>query len=379
MGLSYFQDASVVVFLAPGPDARWIVMNVGVSYDANSSYRNEIPAVSSRSLKADRTFQLETPEMRIFFKMNSYIVKYVYGFSSSIFSYFVTIQLKENSSNASAPVYVTKLVRICQGDEHYWSYAEIPIECTNNGEQYNLVQAAYLSKPTNDNRKNDENGDVLYAVFSKGINGSPSNQSALCTYSLESIEEKFRQNIQSCYDGVGHTGLDFISPSKPCEKVYTKISKHFCGSMRNSPFGGGQAIRAESVAILKEQTRALVVAQFNRNALILIGTGDGRIKKFTVQSDSTATQTDDIRIFNNSAINGLHLDSQALSVYAISSNQLVKLQMQDNCSASTSCDACVSTKSPYCGWCPHGDECTLESDCLDQYYSSVSWKNYVSE
>lgn len=364
-----------MAFVAPGPDARWMEMNVGVTYDVNSRYHNEIPAVTTRSLKEDRVFQFEAPDTRILFNSKSYIVKYVYGFSSRIFSYFMTIQLKQNSTQE----YITKLVRICQSDKRYYSYTEIPISCDKDGIEFNLVQAAYLSKPIGDNLKNDKNDDVLYAIFSQGINGIPSNRSVLCTYSLESIENKFMQNIQACFDGVGCTGLDFISPSKPCDRINTEITKNFCGSYRNSPYGGEQAIVAESMATFHEQLKAITVIQFNRNALVLIGTAEGRLKKLTIQSGSTAiNQTAEINIFENSSIDAMQFDLQQSSVYVMSKDRVVNVDLYDNCIKFSNCDECVDAKNVYCGWCSHTSSCTLESNCLDEYGSSVSWKNYVN-
>lgn len=353
-------------------------MNVGVTYDVHSAYRNQIPAIATRTLKPTHTFQFQSPETRMFFQTKSYIVKYVYGFSSSIFSYFMTIQLTHSSLNATQE-YVSKLVRICQRDEHYYSYTEIPIECMKNGNRYNLVQAAYLSKPTGGKVNTDENDDVLYAIFSHGINGIPSNRSGLCTYTMASIEEKFRENIQTCFNGVGSTGLDFISPSKPCDNIYIKISKNFCDSFRNSPLGGEQSIAAESLATFDEHSiAAATVAQFDRNSLLLIGTADGRLKRLTIQSDSNVIQNADMRIFENSPINAMQLDLQQSSLYVLSDDQLAKVHLYDNCTVFPTCDECVGAKNVYCGWCPRESRCTLEMNCFDEFNSSVSWKNYVS-
>lgn len=260
--------ASTVVFIAPGPPnpPSTHVLYVGVTYTGNSPYRSEVPAVSSRSLARHEMFQIAKMEVttgtRI--SVNSlarerYPIHYVYGFSSEGFSYFLTVQMRDSSSSNSP--YVSKLVRVCQDDRDYYSYTEVPLECVaDNGTRYNLVQAAYVDKPGSDLaaelgiRAQD---DVLYAVFAQsetaaessasggsggaggasfgssagGPSGSSSNsggggggdsssrpaaRSALCVYSLKSIRRKFMHNIQKCFSGEGHRGLDFISPSLPC-------------------------------------------------------------------------------------------------------------------------------------------------------------------
>ena len=115
-------EASTVAFIAPGPPAPPVtnVMYVGVTFTNNSPYRSEIPAVSSRSLAKEKMFQIAssavTTGTRIFinsYARESYLVHYVYGFSSERFSYFLTTQLKHNS-HAAPREQITKLVRICQ-------------------------------------------------------------------------------------------------------------------------------------------------------------------------------------------------------------------------------------------------------------------------
>ena len=235
-----YANASTVVFIAPGPPnpPSTHVLYVGVTYTGNSPYRSEVPAVSSRSLHRQEMFQIAKMEVttgtRI--SVNSlarerYPINYVYGFSSEGFSYFLTTQMRDTSSSP----YISKLVRVCQDDRDYYSYTEVPIECVaDNGTKYNLIQAAYVDKPGSDLaaelgiRAQD---DVLFAVFAQSdpsendLSNRPSHKSALCVYSLKSIRRKFMHNIQKCFSGEGHRGLDFISPSLPC--VHTVILERF--------------------------------------------------------------------------------------------------------------------------------------------------------
>lgn len=221
--------ASTVAFIAPGPPTPPVtqVMYVGVTFTLGSPYRSEVPAVSSRSLDKDRMFTIAhtavTTGTRMF--VNSlarerYPINYVYGFASEGFSYFLTTQMTSTYSQ-----YISKLVRVCHDDEHYYSYTEIPMDCVSEsqgGRKYNLVQAAYVGKAGSDLASDlgiTAQDDVLFAVFSESDTPSsnkPSNFSALCVYSLKSIRRKFMQNIKTCFSGTGSRGLDFISPSHPC-------------------------------------------------------------------------------------------------------------------------------------------------------------------
>lgn len=238
--------ASTVAFVAPGPPNPPVsqVLYVGVTYTGNSPYRSEVPAVSSRSLDRERMFMIAqtavTTGTRMF--VNSlarerYPINYIYGFSSEGFSYFLTTQMK--STSPSPTVFGSKLVRVCHDDENYYSYTEIPIECSNEKHNYNLVQAAYVGKPGSDLASAlgiTAQDDVLFAVFSESdktegdTSMKPSQSSALCVYSLKDVRRKFMTNIKNCFNGVGSRGLDFISPSHQCIlTVSTKTLMTFLG------------------------------------------------------------------------------------------------------------------------------------------------------
>ena len=219
--------ASTIAFIAPGPPNPPVsqVMYVGVTYTGNSPYRSEVPAVSSRSLDKDKMLNIAesavTTGTRMYVNSLSrerYPINYIYGFSSEGFSYFLTTQMKSTDTS----IYISKLVRVCHDDQHYYSYTEMPIDCTNEGRVYNLVQAAYVGKAGSDLAADlgiTAQDDVLFAVFSESdgpSNSRPRAQSALCVYSLKAIRRKFMRNIQRCFSGDGERGLGFISPSHQC-------------------------------------------------------------------------------------------------------------------------------------------------------------------
>jgi plexin A len=231
--------ASTVAFIAPGPPNPPVtqVMYVGVTYTGNSPYRSEVPAVSSRSLDRDKMFIIAetavTTGTRMF--VNSlarerYPINYVHGFSSEGFSYFLTTQMKHTIPSP----FISKLVRVCHDDQNYYSYTEIPVDCTSEGgKRYNLVQAAYVGKPGSDLAADlgiTAQDDVLFAVFSESdqsegeVSSKPSSNSALCVYSLKAIRRKFMQNIKTCFSGTGSRGLDFISPSHQCVPTVSSYS-----------------------------------------------------------------------------------------------------------------------------------------------------------
>lgn len=384
--------ASTVAFIAPGPPNPPVsqVMYVGVTFTLGSPYRSEVPAISSRSLEKDHMFTIAhtavTTGTRMFVNSLSrerYPINYVYGFSSEGFSYFLTTQM-----NAGIE-FISKMVRVCQDDEHYYSYTEIPMECateSQDGRKYNLVQAAYVGKAGSDLAADigiTAQDDILFAVFSESVpqfsNRPATNSSALCVYSLKAIRRKFMQNIKTCFSGVGNRGLDFISPSHPC--VLTKlqtIGEDFCGLDVNTPLGGEQPISA--VPVLQFSTRLTAVAATSTGdfTVVFVGTDKGHLKKVVVESGTSALEYGDLLVEDKSPVNpDLHFDSQLMHLYVMTEKKVSKVKVQE-CSVYKTCWDCLGAKDPYCGWCSLENKCSLRSDCQDAAEDPLYWISYKS-
>ncbi|KAH8398904.1 hypothetical protein KR222_005983, partial [Zaprionus bogoriensis] len=384
-------NSSTVAFIAPGPPQHPVtnVMYVGVTYTNNSPYRSEIPAVASRSLEKTKMFQIAssavTTGTRTFinsYARETYLVNYVYGFSSERFSYFLTTQLK-HSHHSSPKEYITKLVRICQEDSNYYSYTEIPVECISEaqgGTKFNLVQAGFLGKPSSDLAQSfgiSIQDDVLFAVFSKGESNIPTNSSALCIFSLKSIRRKFMQNIKFCFNGNGMRGLDFISPSMPC--VLTKlqtIGEDFCGLDVNSPLGGEQPITSVPVAMFNTRLTAVAATSMSGYTVVFIGTVDGYIKKVVVESSTIANEYGMVAVDVGSPIaQDMQFDNQNLYIYAMSERIVSKVKVYE-CADFRTCNECLGARDPYCGWCSLENKCSPRSSCQDDANDPLYWVSY---
>ena len=225
-------QSSVYMFIGPGPsDSAVLYIGATRSLVGLDALRDLVPTVCSRniaSFKLARKFIYGSTKKEIESTLRkSFLVKYVYGFSSGLFSYFLTVQ-KESTSTMTNNKYVSRLVRVCHNDEKFFSYTEIPFQCHYNGSKFNILQAAVIGKaaqklavslgiPTTE--------DVLFALFSKSVPGSdePINQSALCIYSMRSIVTKFTVNIQKCFSGYGNTGPAHITNPISCGSTVSII------------------------------------------------------------------------------------------------------------------------------------------------------------
>uniref|UniRef100_A0A1B0D0Z4 Uncharacterized protein n=1 Tax=Phlebotomus papatasi TaxID=29031 RepID=A0A1B0D0Z4_PHLPP len=372
------ENATTVAFIAPGPPdpPASHVMYVGVTFTGNSPYRSEIPTIASSAV---------TTGTRIFinsFSRESYLVNYVYGFSSERFSYFLTTQLKHNSHSAPRE-YISKLVRICQDDSNYYSYTEIPIDCISEaagGTKYNLIQAAFVGKPGSDLAENlsiTQQDDVLFAVFSVGNGNRTTNRSALCVYSLKAIRRKFMQNIKACFNGNGPRGLDFISPNMQCvpTKLQT-ISEDFCGLDVNSPLGGEQPIAAIPVALFATPLTAVAATRTSGYTVVFIGTARGHLKKVVVESATAAIEYADIVVDEGNPVNpDMHFDTHQMNIYVMTTKRISKVRVND-CTIYETCGECLGARDPYCGWCSLENKCSLRSNCQDDTNDPLFWVSY---
>ncbi|XP_045164059.2 plexin-A4-like [Mercenaria mercenaria] len=115
--------------------------------------------------------------------LEDYIVYYKTCFQHNWISYFITNQKTEvGSSN-----YVSKLVRICQNDTNYNSYADIVLVCKKNGITFNLIQDAILF----DSGPYTNNSDKLFiGAFTRGNDPEhPSGDSVICVTELNILED----------------------------------------------------------------------------------------------------------------------------------------------------------------------------------------------
>lgn len=383
------EHASTVAFIAPGPPAppSTHVMYIGVTYTNNSPYRSEIPAVSSRSLQKDKMFQIATSHVttgtRMFinnYARETYPVKYVYGFPSERFSYFLTFQLK-NNHHGQPKEWISKLVRVCQEDSNYYSYTEIPIECVgDDGTKYNSVQAGYLGRPGQDLAESlniQTSDDVLFATFSQSNANVTTDRTALCVYSLKSIRRKFMQNIKACFNGDGSRGLDFISTNMRCVATRLQsLSEDFCGLDVNSPLGGEMPVTVTAAATFNTEVTSVAATSTSSFTVVFIGTSKGRVKKLVVESGTAAVEYADILIDEGSPINqDMFFDKKEMNIYVMSERKVSKVRVHE-CNVHRSCGECLTARDPYCGWCSMENKCTLRTNCQDDGNDPLYWVNY---
>jgi plexin A len=230
--------SSTVMFIAPGPQPLGRVLYVaaerstsGGAVTSLSIYKDLVPAVCSRNLSS---FSLAFQDFRSSTRKNvesllrdSFRIHYVHGFASGDYSYFLMVQ-KDTVDAQSDANYGTHMARVCQRDDRYYSYTEIPLRCvSSNGTVYNLLRAAAVGHAGAELAQSlglshvpplTDVDQVLVGVFSRSapLTRVALNDSAVCLFTMRSVRSKFTATIQDCFQGKGNTGPPHIVQQQPC-------------------------------------------------------------------------------------------------------------------------------------------------------------------
>ena len=229
-------SASTFIFIGPGPvedqnGHEGTVLYVGATRVANNPVSRDrlVPSFCSRKLEGDpklvhKDVATSTKIQIDTLQRGTFPIHYIYGFNSDLFTYMITVQ----KESPGAENYITKILRVCNRDENFYSYTEVQLICKHKDKLYNLSQAAFLGEAGIRLARNFGAGkEYLYVVFSSGnVNSwkpNPDSSSALCIYPMYTIKSIFTRNIQACFNGYGNTGpAHVIMPSKCLKTVSIK-------------------------------------------------------------------------------------------------------------------------------------------------------------
>ena len=211
-------EGSTVGIFAPGPPNPLVdkVLYVattltGETFVHKKFRESHVPAVSSRKVGEGEAleFVAESHEVGTFVKYRNEScyddkVKYVTVFHSGGYTYFFAIQRQNMCSGNAAGHYISKVIQVCESDDTYTSYVEMPITCGD----YNLIQDVTVvsASSTLAQLVGASTGDqVIAAVFTRSETNSDTStsQSAVCLYSLAEFRARFKAIIDDCFRGSG--------------------------------------------------------------------------------------------------------------------------------------------------------------------------------
>ena len=384
-------ETSPAVFIGPGPSNE--VIDTGQSKNrlvlyvvATRStqgldlYKDLVPNLSSRDLSS---FNLAAKDISRSTKINlryrhrfSFKVNYVDGFISGGFSYIVAIQPEKLDTQNSE--YISKIIRVCQKDRKFYSFAEVDLQYHNAGKTYNILRAIDVAHPGAHLASSlglsylpplSHTEDVLFALFSRSKSQSmePLEDSVMCMFPCKEIRCIFTENIQDCFRGICNTGPAHITVPDICIETDFAINDDYCGTYEfNNPIAGTKPISANAIIHFDGTlVSSIAVTDIHGYTVAFIGTASGTIKKVVVESVTNAREYDMVGVNQDSPIaRDMNFDRSKSHVYVMSKEKVSMVKVQQ-CNQFQNCGECLGAQDPYCGWCMLESKCSLKMECTN--------------
>uniref|UniRef100_A0A8C1EIF7 Plexin b2b n=1 Tax=Cyprinus carpio carpio TaxID=630221 RepID=A0A8C1EIF7_CYPCA len=261
-----------------------------------------------------------------------YLHDFRFAFKNDNFVYFLFSRTLGGTDNKN----FTFVSRLCENDNHYYSYTELQLSCGLKN-RYNKVQAAYLTEPGKELAQaiteSGEYGNVREwdkVLFVVASSEEGTTESALCMYPLKNINQKLLAIVTACYTDNGKIDDRLVvespytsSKDDPCRFHCYIVNQYKCGAdFLPSPLASRQefALKANPVFIRQNLLTAVAVAVENDHTVAFLGHNAGEVIKIT------------------------------------------KVPVQA-CHLKSDCQSCVAQRDPYCGWCVLEGRCTRRSEC----------------
>ncbi|KAF4532612.1 hypothetical protein B566_EDAN013517, partial [Ephemera danica] len=308
------ETSSTYAFIGPehySPWRRSNVLYVGTTFTNHGDYRDDVPAISSRDLDSLELAELSLSKQSAIYidvkYRDQFLVKYVYGFNASDFTYFVVVQKQSHLPDQEELGYVSRLARTCINDANYESYTEVTLQCVSRDGSinYNLIQDAKVMRAGTELSLSfglQPEEPILVGVFgpSRGITSESQPSSAMCVYSLRDIETKFNENIHMCFNGsIKYRNMEYISgliDNGMCPQVGTTGNiLSFC-EVALKISGVAPIVSKASLEFPGISLSSITMATTERHTVAFLGTRDGRLKKVLLSDANVAIEYEEVMV-----------------------------------------------------------------------------------
>uniref|UniRef100_A0A8C5FS59 Plexin B3 n=1 Tax=Gadus morhua TaxID=8049 RepID=A0A8C5FS59_GADMO len=343
---------AVVITTASKQEAggRLRLMLVGRGYTSRGP--GDVPPVTARRLAP-------TPPPRLAFSQeeelgklvvgsySEYNNRFVYAFRHGAHAYF----LLARRDTRHRKEYLSFVARLCVSDRGFYSYVELPLLCKGG---YNLARGARLAP--------DLARPALFITMAKGQASTPvaTDHSALCVYGMAELDEMLSRTQEVCYsqEGRGSSGLEEAYIEYAVSSVCLRLPA-------GSPIASSIPLPATPTITMTTQLTAITTATEAGHTIALLGDKEGNLHK-VAHTHSRHTHTrklyDSVQVDQGSEVRELLLDRTREHAYVLTSSKVSRLPVAW-CERKTGCQACLSLRDPYCGWCVLEGKCSRQHEC----------------
>uniref|UniRef100_A0AC34RI63 Sema domain-containing protein n=1 Tax=Panagrolaimus sp. JU765 TaxID=591449 RepID=A0AC34RI63_9BILA len=324
---------------------------VAATYSYDSPYREGVPAVTTRLLYNFQPINSGGIESESAVTIRAeyrarFLVNYIGVFRHNKFVYWATVQNKYVGSTAYSKK-VTKLIRVCQDDDKYVSYSEIEIQCrSEDNTNFNILKAISFV------------GNKLVGVFT---DDETAKDSAICIFRMEQIQVTFWWNIDRCRSGTETIGLPHIGRDSKCiNKSHLPLGEDTC------LLGVGGTIEASQLAAVVFPNRILTTVGarvVDDKGIVIAGTNEGEIIQMSMSGQPSNYKLEKYAEFviGTAPVSKIIFQDD-FKFLTVVGKELQSLRVSI-CQQYTTCNACVVSHDPFCGWCLREGKCSSKADC----------------
>eukprot|EP00118_Oscarella_pearsei_P018811 m.194997 g.194997 ORF g.194997 m.194997 type:complete len:879 (+) comp39515_c0_seq6:105-2741(+) len=330
------------------------------------------PIISVRSLEpGNELFLISKPKLTNWITTtHTYRIKD--GFSSGQFVYFTSYQRQQ-----------TILSRICTQDKQMAnevpnSYMEGSIQC--QGSNYKFLISQAISKPNSalaaQLHIQDIDG-IVAATFASSFNSAEDRvggSSALCLFTVKSLEAHFKTKQLECFSGKGLKGIARDGSKENCHNTSGAWNSQLC----SCPFEVGleldHPISVDQIYQTNSSNQLLVSVAMTSSenvTMIYAATSDGKLLQLIVRTDANSTTPTvshtTLKDFGGETEFKVFFGYNHFQIYLMSKQKVIKIGLEDDeleseCSLYLNCKNCV-TSSTNCGFCLFENKCTRKENC----------------
>uniref|UniRef100_A0A672MP91 Plexin-B1 n=1 Tax=Sinocyclocheilus grahami TaxID=75366 RepID=A0A672MP91_SINGR len=303
-------------------------------------YTNSQPPISTRNLVMEPVFSYEeTSKLAVAGRLSEYDHHFVTSFTHRSYVYFMFYRRDLQSPSREYRTYVS---RMCLDDAAYYSYVEVPLSCrSTGGKNYNLLQALHVG--------------LHFASSSR-----PNEESAVCVFSLEEVDEHINATRDLCYTEMGRADgkevayIEYEVKSNCANLPENTLDAYPCGSDHTpSPMASRVLVEAEPIFDSPSvRLTAVAVSVRQEHTIAFLGDSQGnlhKVEEYAVISIHPSTPIS----------RELRLDHQEKHLYILTKKRPVA-----ECEKHLDCQSCLLAHDPYCGWCALEGKCGLRSECM---------------
>uniref|UniRef100_H3CSL6 Semaphorin 7A (JohnMiltonHagen blood group) n=1 Tax=Tetraodon nigroviridis TaxID=99883 RepID=H3CSL6_TETNG len=269
---------------------------------------------------------------------------------------YIFFREKNSDTNPEADPWISRVARVCKVDEggskrffqNIWtSFLKARLVCGFPEESlyFNRLQDTFVM------HADDWHDTRIYALFT-----SSWNSTAVCVYSIDTIEEVFENSTFRGYHNAVPTPrpgtCNRNSRSLPLATInlvknHPEMSDWVHSVHYTAPF---YVSNNNYVKIAVDRVQAADQCMYN---VLLLSTDSGKIHK-VLEADSKPFVISQTQLSSRSPVQSIQLDAKRKRLVVGFSEKISAVELQRCQDYNSSCEKCVLARDPYCAWTDSG-------------------------